>query len=52
MHINKVVGFKLPQLQPQYQRMCSYVQCNKLESQAKSAFFDAWDRNGLVQNMC
>ena len=45
---------RLPQLQPQYQKMLSYVQCNKitlLESQARLAFLGAWDRNGLVQSM-
>ena len=40
---------RLPQLQPQQQRMCSYMQCNLiLGSQARSAFFGG-DKNGLVQ---
>ena len=56
---NKVVGFNLHKVTsvavPVATRECA-VTCSAISSKAKlaiarSAFFDAWDRNGLVQNM-
>lgn len=50
---NKVIGLthiRLPLLQPQYQRMCHYEQCNKTLLLRKPGFFGG-DRNRLVQDM-
>ncbi len=45
-----LIHIRLPQLQPQHQRMCSYMQCNKitlLGSQDRLAFF-----GGIEMKIC